>query len=87
MEEFGTMPESEKTGSRVFKFLERNRSFAIRFGWNYLASTCFIGLLAFSNITEAYPMLLFPLSGIAVLIIAYALPKKEDENLDSDSSD
>ena len=63
------------------------RDFLIRWGWHYFASTCFIGLFAFANFFEGYMLLFFPLSGIIVLIIAYLIPTRFDQNVESDSGE
>ena len=53
------------------------KEFVVRWGWHYLGSTYLIGLLALTDIKTAYPLLLFPLSGILVVVAGHLIPAEE----------
>lgn len=76
----------ENSESVLMKYLRYSHGFLRRWAWHYFASTCFIGLLAITNITESYRLFLFPLSGIVVLLVVLALPQKKDSSLDDDDA-
>lgn len=67
--------QAQKRKLRLNTLLYRVREIIVGWGWHYLGSTCVIGLLAFVNLREGYLLLLFPLSGVIVLIVGYCLPK------------